>query len=234
MKQYLFKLIPFLIIVSLAGLFFSPFSALATASSSAQITEEIQPTISLSPTSSPVPSSASPSASLSASPSSITVVLKEGSLILLKVAGETTEAAGIESFLAEKSFWEYGPADFVIRIKNNGNVHVKPKGTIAIANIFGKEVAKFPINPRNVLPGAIRKIPVVWHQKSLIGKYTATISLVYGTQNQILTASTNFFGFPYKIGGAILLGLIILVVSLYKGRKRVGLALKVLFSGKNK
>lgn len=157
-----------------------------------------------------------------------------GSLILLKVAGETTEAAGIESFLAEKSFWEYGPADFAIRVKNNGNVHIKPKGTIVITNTLGREVAKFPINSRNVLPGAVRKIPVTWHQKSLIGRYTATISLVYGTQNQILTASTNFFGFPYKIGGAIFLGLIILVVSLYKGRKRVGLALKVLFSGKNK
>ena len=155
-----------------------------------------------------------------------------GSLILLKVAGKTTEAADIESFLAEKSFWEYGPVDFVIRAKNNGNVHIKPKGTIAITNMFGKEVAKFPINPRNVLPGAIRKIPVTWHQKSLIGRYTATISLVYGTQNQILTASTNFFGFPYKIGGAILSGLIVLGVLLYLGRKRIKLALKILLGRK--
>jgi len=157
-----------------------------------------------------------------------------GSLILLKVAGKTIESANIESFLAEKSFWEYGPVDFVIRAKNNGNVHIKPKGTIAITNMFGKEIAKFPIDPRNVLPGAIRKIPVTWHQKSLIGRYTATISLVYGTQNQILTASTNFFGFPYKIGGAVLLGLVVLAALLYKGRRRIGLALRILFSGRNK
>ncbi len=156
-----------------------------------------------------------------------------GSLILLKVAGKTTEAADIESFSVEKSFWEYGPVDFEIRAKNNGNIHIKPQGTVTITNMLGKEVAKFPIESRNVLPGAIRKIPVTWHQKSLIGKYTAVISLVYGTQNQILTASTTFWGFPYKIGGAILLGLVILFVLLYLGRKRIKLALKVLF-GKGK
>lgn len=158
-----------------------------------------------------------------------------GSLILLKVAGKTKEGANIESFAAEKRFWEYGPVDFTIRIKNTGNVHIRPQGTITITNAFGKEIAKFPVNPKNVLPGAIRKIPVTWHQKSLIGKYTATVSLTYGTKGKILTASTVFWGFPLKVGGVILLGLTIILFLLYKGRRRIKLALKVLFSsGKNK
>ena len=113
MEQYFFRLnrfiILFLIAVFLVGLFFSPFSALATASSSAQVTEEIQPTISLSPTSSPVPSSASPSASLSASPSSITVVLKEGSPGAVQeatIAGEAPPSSFLEKALLNpiKSF----------------------------------------------------------------------------------------------------------------------------------
>jgi len=49
----------------------------------------------------------------------------------------------------------------------------------------------------------------------------------------MISASTNFTVFPYKIGSVILLGLIILLVLIYRARRRIGLALKVLF-GKHK
>jgi hypothetical protein len=158
------------------------------------------------------------------------VVAQElGALVLVRIAGKTSEKATLESFVPKKRLWERGPVEFEIRIKNEGNVHLKPTGVITITNIFGKKVASFNPEPKNVLPGAIRKSTATWNQKFLFGKYTASLALNYGTQGQILTGSTTFIGFPYKGGGLILLGLALLVFLLYRARKRISLALKVLF-----
>jgi hypothetical protein len=149
------------------------------------------------------------------------------------VAGRTTEKAFLESFSSNKKLWEKGPIEFEIRVRNQGNVHLKPVGIVTISNIFGQKVDSFSVEPKNILPGSIRKSTAVWDKKFLLGKYNATVILNYGTQNQMISASTNFTVFPYKIGSVILLGLIILLVLIYRARRRIGLALKVLF-GKHK
>ena len=156
-----------------------------------------------------------------------------GALVLLRVAGESTEAASLESFLPKKKFWEYGPVEFEIKTKNNGNVHLKPKGTITVFNSFGKNVGEIEVEPKNVLPGAVRKSAAFWDKKILFGKYTAVLSLAYGAgAGKIVTGSTSFVGFPYKVGGVVLFVLLILFFLLYRGRKRLKLALRVLFSGR--
>ncbi len=151
-------------------------------------------------------------------------------------AGKTTEVASIESFSPKKLFWEYGPVEFDLRIKNEGNVHVKPQGIITISNFLGKKIGSgvVELEPKNVLPGAVRKSIAPWNKKWLFGKYTAVVSLTYGTRPEILTASTTFIGFPYKIGGSVLLAVLIIGLFLYKGRKRIKLALRILFRGTGK
>lgn len=158
------------------------------------------------------------------------VVAQElGALVLVRIAGKTTEKAVLESFVPKKKLWEHGPVEFEIRVKNEGNVHIKPAGVITITNLFGRKVATFNVDPRNVLPGAIRKSTTVWDKKFLFGKYTASLALNYSTQGKVLAGLTTFFGFPYRVGGPILLGLIILIFFLYRARRRIKLALKVLF-----
>jgi len=156
-----------------------------------------------------------------------------GALVLLRIAGKTNEEATLESFVPTKRLWENGPVDFEIRIKNEGNVHLKPLGVITISNIFGKKIASFEVEPKNILPEAIRKSEGIWKQKFLFGKYTASLALSYGTQGKILTGSTTFIGFPYRAGGLVLAIIIIFALLIYRGRKRIRLALKVLF-GKSK
>lgn len=146
-----------------------------------------------------------------------------GSLILAEVAGDVKESAQIESFYAERNFYEAGPVQFIGRIKNLGNVHIKPKGFIEITDLLGRKT-RVPFEERNVLPDAIRKMTGRWDQNFLIGRYTATLFLTYGTGNQRMIASAQFYAFPVKYG-LIVLGIL---VVLWLIRKRLMLAAKVL------
>lgn len=159
-----------------------------------------------------------------------TIVQEMGVLILVKIAGKTNESAVIESFKATKNFWEYGSVELETRVKNIGNIHIKPVGKITIKNIFNKTVASLDVDSKNILPGAIRKGNIVWNQKWLFGMYTATLNLSYGDQKKIITETTTFIGLPYKIVVGVVLVLIILIVFIYRGRRRLKKAFKVLFS----
>ncbi len=153
-----------------------------------------------------------------------------GSLLLLKVAGPIKEDAEIVSFKSLDSFYEYGPVDFEIRTKNNGSVHIRPKGYVVISDFFGRTVAKVEVDPKNVLPGAIRKTEAKWNQKYLFSKYTATATLSYGSDNKTMTATTSFGGLPYKLVGIVSIVAGIVAFILFKGRHRIKKAYKVLVS----
>lgn len=150
-----------------------------------------------------------------------------GALIMLRIAGEVNEQVHIEGFSPLHSFQEYGPVAFETRIKNTGNVHAKPTGTITITNFFGQEVATVPVEAKNVLPGAVRKLGSTWDVTSLFGKYTATLSLQYGNQH-MLTASTSFMVIPYRIVLAGLAIVLVIGMVLYLGRRRIKKALRIL------
>lgn len=152
-----------------------------------------------------------------------------GALVFVKIAGEVTEKAQIEGFKTTESLHDVGPVGFDIRVKNAGNVHFKPKGTITISNFFGQKVATVPVDGQNVLPGSIRKMEASWGGGWLFGRYNATLSLVYGKDRQVITASTAFWGFPYKLFGIVILSLGLLGLILYPRRARIWRAVKILF-----
>jgi hypothetical protein len=161
--------------------------------------------------------------------SGVAVGQEVGALVFLKIAGDVSEKATIATFKPRSTINEGGPVYFDVRTKNNGNVQLRPTGTVTITNIFGKKVATVPVNEENVLPGAIRKAEAKWNSGVLFGRYNATVSLVYGSERQVLTASTAFWGFPYKIIGIMLLIVAALGGLIYPRRKRLGRAFKILF-----
>lgn len=161
--------------------------------------------------------------------SGVAVGQEIGSLVFLKISGDVKEKASVAGFSAKSGLNERGPVGFDIRVKNEGNVQFKPTGSITISNFFGRKVATIPINQQNVLPGAIRKMSAEWDTTWLFGKYNATVSLVYGKDKQVITGSTAFWGFPYKLVGLSLLVVVLLGAFVYPRRKRIGRALKVLF-----
>jgi hypothetical protein len=152
-----------------------------------------------------------------------------GALVFIKIAGQVNEKASVSSFVPAHKFNEYGPINFDIRVKNEGNVQFKPKGTITISNFFGRKVATIPVDAQNVLPDAVRKMKAEWKNKWLFGNYTATASLVYGNDNKIVTASTTFWGFPYRIMAVSAIALAGIGFVVYRRRARLGRAFKVLF-----
>jgi len=149
------------------------------------------------------------------------VTSRVGSLILLRVSGNVQEDARVESFAAAKGYYEKGPVDFELRVKNNGNNHIRPKGTIVITNIFGQKVTEVELNGLNILPDAIRKMNTEWKFSALLAnRYTATLVATYGQQNKPLSASSSFIIFPkplLAVAGVIILFLLFLIF----GRRKV-------------
>jgi hypothetical protein len=154
---------------------------------------------------------------------SAAVTPRVGSLLLLRVSGNVREDAVVETFKTTKSYYDKGPVTFELRLKNTGNNHIRPKGTIVITNMFGQKVTEVTLNGLNVLPGAIRKMDTKWSFTALLAnRYTADVVATYGSQNKNLTASTSFIIFPKYlliVYGSILLLIIILIAGRKNMRK---------------
>lgn len=163
--------------------------------------------------------------------SGATLAQEIGSLVLLKIAGETVEQAQIESFATSKRLFERGPITFETRLKNLGNVHTKPAGTITVTNMLGQQVATVKVEPKNILPGATRKLTSTWDTTWRLGRYTATYTAILSDQTT-RSASTTFTILPYRALALLLLFLLFLFLLFRRYRKRLALAWKILSSGK--
>ena len=112
------------------------------------------------------------------------IAQQTASLLLLRVKGDVLEEAHIREFNTDKDFYNTPfLVDFLIRIENTGNVHIKPHGAISIKNMFGKEVRVLKINEKggNILPHSTRRFSEnIWEDKRAFGKYTASLGITYG------------------------------------------------------
>jgi hypothetical protein len=145
-----------------------------------------------------------------------------GALVFMRVKGDAKEALSIAEFgtydmLEKKSSWlhESAPINFVLRTKNEGNLHEQPVGQATIKDMFGNAVGLVNINleRKNVLPGSTRKFEApldkaVLGDRMLFGRYTADLVITYGTTNQKLTTSISFWVIPWKLIALVVVGLI--------------------------
>lgn len=158
-----------------------------------------------------------------------------GSLVLLRVSGTVEQRASLASFysattgLAETSFFETGPITFVERIKNDGNIHIKPTGIVQVTDMFGRLINNLPVNTTSadsktssgsILPHSVRRFTQELTKTWMFGRYTAVLSLTYGDPAQTITQTTVFWVIPYTLIGAVLLGLALLFLALRWGIKR--------------
>lgn len=145
-----------------------------------------------------------------------------GMLLLIRVDGAITEKASLESFRTaaptdlskQAGLFQAGPIGFVARVKNEGNVHIKPVGVIEITDVFGNVVGSVPINQdgsKNVLPNSIRRFESEFKSGWMFGIYTANLTLGYGKTGQAITSTITFWVIPYTLIAIALLCLITLM-----------------------
>lgn len=155
------------------------------------------------------------------------IAQRVGALLLLDVSGEVTEKMYVAELTAPR-FSEYGPVDLSLRLKNDGSVHLKPRGFIRLTNMFGKDAGTIDIPQTNVLPQSIRKFELPWGVKYMYGKYTASLNAIYGSSNETLSAVTTFWIIPWKLVTIAVLIFLIVTIGIVRGRRRIALAFNVL------
>lgn len=153
-------------------------------------------------------------------------------LALFQVKGPVNEEARIREFTTDKTFYNVPfKVQFVTRIENLGNVHIKPVGVIEIKNFFGKKIAALNFNSggANILPKTIRRFENSWSEEMGFGKYTASLVLNYGTAPseggegiKTLNAQISFWILPLKIvipGAFFFILFVVLLIFFIKAYK---------------
>lgn len=168
---------------------------------------------------------------LPAGQSGASIQQRVAALVFQRINGDANEDLSVASFKAEKDMYETGPVKLITRVKNNGNVHEKPTGTITIKNMLGLTVAKVKLDEHFVIPGAIRKLTNDWptgkNQPFLFGRYTAEMTASYAG-NKTISATTSFTVIPWRLLAVIAVVLIVLFLIFWRGRKRLKRAMRIL------
>lgn len=87
-------------------------------------------------------------------------------LVEVKVPNEKRELS-ITEFTTDKKLYEYLPTSFKVTVKNSGNVHLIPSGSIFVdKGGSGVDAANIDINPSggNILPNSIRVYEAQWEE----------------------------------------------------------------------
>ncbi|MFH0804730.1 MAG: hypothetical protein V1916_00880 [Patescibacteria group bacterium] len=157
----------------------------------------------------------------------VRVASKVGTLILASVEGLVAERGSIAEFTATgaKQWYSRLPVELSVHFRNEGNVHLKPGGTVTVKNIFGRTSATLEFNASKgaTLRETTRRYGLLWERGAVdatsgnawsdfwreygnerrnfaIGKYTLTLNLVAGTDSSVQdTAALSVWVFPWHI-----------------------------------
>lgn len=130
-----------------------------------------------------------------------------GSLILVKVPGDINEKLTIASFDARVNdrpstfFLNDKDIDAVVRFQNQGNIQEQPFGKVVLKNRSGKVLGAYEVNnfnpPGNVLPDSTRKFTIPLKDKvGSFGQFKLEGNFGYGSNGQLLSATTTFYVIP--------------------------------------
>jgi len=136
------------------------------------------------------------------------------SLLLIKVRGKEIINGEIEEFgIKNQKIYNDKPVNFILKFKNEGNIHVKPQGQIFLTSKNGKAILKVSeavdietgkttvkdqvdLNNRggNVLPKSARIFNNAWNKNLKSGNFIAELDLKFGTEKnqKQLTSKVNF------------------------------------------
>ena len=147
-----------------------------------------------------------------------------GTIVSLRVEGNVIESARIRSFSTDKLLYSNSKpvVAFTTRVENPGNVLIRPHGILEIFNMFGKKVDTLSVNNSlgGVFPGTTHSYAVTWDNKDFaIGRYQATVSLLYGEPGAETTTSAvvSFWVLPLNVLLPVIAIFGFLVLAVYVG-----------------
>jgi hypothetical protein len=153
-----------------------------------------------------------------------------GSLILATVPGNIKDQLSIASFDVRSGdhprslFTSHKSITSVVRFQNEGNVQEQPFGKILLKDRSGKILGQYEVNsvdPRgNVLPDSIRKFTVPLDKVGSFGIFTLQGNFGYGSNGQLLSASTTFYVVPL-IAIILFIALVAILAFLIFGLPRI-------------
>ena len=143
-----------------------------------------------------------------------------GTLLYVKVEGDINESAFIRSF-SFPNITEYGPVPFSFSIENQSDIHITPSLMMEIRDMFGRKVDQLPIEAENVFPLTERAFEGKWNKVWGTGRYTATLTMSYGTQGAVAIAKTSFWLFPVVLVVATILVLLVLLAVIISVRRHL-------------
>ena len=163
--------------------------------------------------------------------SGVNIVGQTGTLVLLTVTGALREEMQLAEFSRDEKLHDALPVSFSVRLENTGTVHVIPEGAVEIRNMFGKTVAELPLNAfrGTVLPDSVRRFNLRWEKQpgtdvqspSLVrewsnfafGRYTARLSVAYGSDQKFLQAEMDFWVLPWRVLALAAFGALVIVLG---------------------
>lgn len=90
-------------------------------------------------------------------------------LLTVNKTGAVSKAELVD-FKAKNNILEYLPAEFLVKLANKGNVHVKPRGNIFISRGQGEEIAILEVNEGSgsILPAGTREFSSFWEDGFIV------------------------------------------------------------------
>lgn len=133
---------------------------------------------------------------------------KVASLLFINVEGEVDQSFSVASFSPEKGSYTSLPVSFSLLVRNDGNTHLQPYGTISVHNaLTRRRVANILVNEdfSYLFPGTVRSLPVEWEARGFppfwpfyFGKYRALLELKTATGPTVI-AEAYFWIIPIKV-----------------------------------
>lgn len=146
------------------------------------------------------------------------IFTRVGVLIFIKIKGEVEQNGKLVDFKLQgnkKIISGLNDVGFTILFKNDGNIHLNPKGEIIIKNTIGSVVGKIDVESWFAMPKSLRMREVSWSPKFLMGRYTALASVDRGYGELKDQSEYTFYAFPWQIIVAIFI-LAFVVIVLFK------------------
>ena len=121
----------------------------------------------------------------------IGVVMKAriGSTIYVTIPGTEVKQVEVLGFSYQRK--GYLKHEFKLQVRNTGNVHLRPKGTLTIKDGAGAVAGTLALNDDVILPQSQRELVLPLAQALAPGRYTAVINLDCGTP-ELIQGETAF------------------------------------------